>query len=80
MYLRKPDSPRRALLDALLVALPLDEAMDVHARQVDLVGVEIARLDYLLHLGDAHLARGGGVGVEVAACAWLGLGGGSGGS
>ena len=55
------------------VAQHLDEAVDVHARQMDLVGVEIARLHDLLHLGDAHLARGGGVGIEVAARAWLGL-------
>jgi hypothetical protein len=35
--------------------LTLDEALHVDTRQVDLVGVQLARLHQLLHLHDAHL-------------------------
>mmetsp|Transcript_4092 Transcript_4092/g.14449 ORF Transcript_4092/g.14449 Transcript_4092/m.14449 type:complete len:210 (-) Transcript_4092:577-1206(-) len=52
-------------LNALLELLSLDDALDIDARDVDLVGVELALLDDLLHLGNGDLAGGGHVGVEV---------------
>lgn len=40
--------------------------MNVHARQMDGIGIEGASLDDLLHFGDAHLAGRRRVDVEVA--------------
>src|SRR6185436_10870244 len=55
-----------AELDALLELRALDDAVDVDARRVDLVGIELAHLDQLLDLGHRDLAAGGDHRVEVA--------------
>src|SRR4051812_22485090 len=56
-----------APLDALLDVGPdFEHAMHVDAGKVDGVGVELARRDQFLHLGDADAAGHGGERVEVA--------------
>src|SRR2546430_383773 len=55
-----------AELDALLVALALDDAIDVDSRRMDPVGIELAHLDQLLHFRHGEIAAGGDHGVEVA--------------
>src|SRR5215831_7732799 len=54
------------LLDRLLEGRAGDDALHVDARRVDLVGLEVARLDELLDLGDGDLRGGRHHGVEVA--------------
>src|SRR6185295_8668972 len=58
--------PDGALLDRLVVARALEDALDVDRRQVDQVGVERADRDELLDLDDGHLAGLGAQRVEVA--------------
>src|SRR3954447_141585 len=58
--------PHGALLDRLLVARALEDALDVDRRQVDLIGVELADLDQLLDLGHRDLAGLRAQRVEVA--------------
>ena len=53
------DDLTRALLDAPLVAFALEDALHEDARGVHGVGVDLARLDQLLDLGDRD-ARGHG--------------------
>src|SRR5690606_31450688 len=55
-----------ALLDALLGVRVVHDAVDVDARQVHVVRVDVADLHDLLHLGDADLAGHGADRVEVA--------------
>src|SRR5687767_12575367 len=54
-----------ALLDRLDVALPLEDAVHVGGRGVDMVGMQAAGLDQVLDLRDDDLARGGHDLVEV---------------
>ena len=49
--------PHRALLDALLVARALEDVLHEDAGRDDVVGIERARLDQVLDLGDRD-ARG----------------------
>ena len=46
-----------AELDPLFVVFALDDAIDVDARRVDLVGIELADLDELLDFRDANFRR-----------------------
>ena len=46
----------REALDSLFVPLTLEHTVDEHAREVDVVGVDLARLDQLLHLGNGDAA------------------------
>ena len=66
VLLRRGRARDGAELDALLVLRALDDAVDVDARRVDLVGIELAHLHQLLDLGHRHLAAGGDHRVEVA--------------
>src|SRR5262245_43789142 len=56
----------RPLLDGLLEARALDDALDVDTGRVDLVGIELARLDQGLDFGHGDAAGGGDHRVEVA--------------
>ena len=57
-----------ALLDRLLVLGALDDALHEDAGRVHLVGVELARLDQLLDLGDGDLAgRAAIIGLKLRA-------------
>src|SRR5262245_38289763 len=56
---------RRSLLDALLVALALQDVALDDARRDDVTGSEIARLDEVLDLGDGHLRGGRHDRVEI---------------
>ena len=53
-------------LDRLLVAVPLEDAMHVDARQVDFLGGELAHLHELLHLCDGDSCRLRAERVEVS--------------
>src|SRR5881628_1808021 len=57
----------RALFDALLPRGD-DHAMHEDAGRVDAIGIERSWLHQLLHLSDAHLARGGSHRIEIARC------------
>src|SRR5438477_5187766 len=50
--------PHRALLDPLLVVRSLEDALHVHRRDVDGVGIELADFDQVLDLGDGDSCRG----------------------
>src|SRR6202012_3987348 len=58
--------PRGPLLDRLLAGLRLHDALNEDPRRVDMVGVDLARLDQLLNLGDGDLARHRDQRAEVA--------------
>jgi hypothetical protein len=51
---------RGALEDALRVDLALEDPVDEDAGELHVVGLDLARLDELLHLGDADLGRPAG--------------------
>ena len=52
--------------DTLLVFLALDDAVDVDARHVDVVRIELTHGNQMLDLGHADLAAGGDHRIEVA--------------
>ena len=55
-----------AELDALLVVHALDDAVNVNAGGVNVIGFELAHFDQLFHFGDANLAAGRDHGIEIA--------------
>src|SRR5436190_3907256 len=58
--------PQRALLDPLLVVGALEDPLHVDRRDLDLVAVELAHLDEVLHLRDGDAGRGAHHRAEVA--------------
>jgi hypothetical protein len=56
----------RALLDALLGARDVDDALDVDSGGDDVVGIDLARLDQMLDLGDGEPGRGRHHRIEIA--------------
>ena len=58
---------RGALLDALLAAGAVHDALHEDARREDVVGVELAGLDELLDLGDGQLAAVAIIGLKLRA-------------
>jgi len=59
---------RGGALDALSGRPDLDDTLHVDARRVDLFGIDLARLDQLLDLGDGDSAGHRAKRVEVARC------------
>src|SRR5690606_26375340 len=57
-----------ALLDALFVARALDDPLHEDARRMDVIGIELAGLDELLHFRNRDLARGRHHRIEIACC------------
>src|SRR5208283_2375059 len=58
----------RSPFDTLLVIRPLEDAMDVNAWRVHLVGIDLARFHQMLHFSDRYSAGSGHHGIEVARC------------
>src|SRR5689334_15118288 len=63
---RRSAMTRREFLDALLVTLALQDVTHENPRRDDVIRIDFARFDQLLHFGNRHSRGGGHHRVEVA--------------